>query len=197
MSPDGEITHWLRRLKDGDPSAAQQLWQRYFARLVGLARQRLRGTVRRVADEEDVALSAFDSFCRRAGEGCFPRLDDRDDLWHVLVMITVRKAADLANHERRLKRGGGAVAAASELGDGAAFTELISRDPDPALAAEVAENCRLMLDALGDGVMRAVAVAKMEGETNEAIAEKLGLSVASIGRKLAGCRGILEKCLAG
>src|SRR5262249_18281232 len=152
------------------PSAAQQLWQRYFARLVGLARQRLRGTVRRMADEEDVALSAFDSFCRRAGEGCFPRLDDPDDLWPVLVVITVRKAADLANHERRRKRGGGAVAAASELGDGAAFTELISRDPDPALAAEVAENCRLMLDALGDGVLRAVAVAKMEGETNEAIA---------------------------
>jgi DNA-directed RNA polymerase specialized sigma24 family protein len=197
MSPDGEITRWLRQLKDGDASAAQELWQHYYARLVGLARQRLRGTPRRVADEEDVALSAFDSFCRRAGEGFFPRLDDRDDLWQVLVMITMRKAADLANHERRQKRGGGAVAAASELGDGVAFAELISHDPGPALAAEVAENCRRLLDALGDGVLRAVAVAKMEGETNGAIAVRLGVSQATVERKLRGCRGILEKCLAG
>jgi len=58
MSSDGSVTGWLGRLVAGDPSAAQQLWQRYFHRLVGLARQKLRDTPRRVADEEDVALSA-------------------------------------------------------------------------------------------------------------------------------------------
>jgi DNA-directed RNA polymerase specialized sigma24 family protein len=196
MSLDGDVTRWLQQLKQGDRSAAQDLWQRYFARLVRLARDRLRGAVRRVADEEDVALSAFKSFCRRAEEGRFPRLDDSDDLWQVLVTITIRKAADLANHERRLKRGGGAVVAASELGDGSTtFAEMISRDPDPALAAEVAENCRRLLDALGDGVLRTVALAKMEGETNKAIAARLGVSEVTIERKLAGCREILEQCL--
>ena len=142
MSPDGEVTHWLRRFEAGDPGAIQALWHIYFARLVGLARQRLRGVARRAANEEDVALSAFDSFFRRAGEGGFPRLDDRDDLWNVLGMITKRKAADLANHERRKKRGGGAVVAASEMGDEAAFAELLSREPDPALAAELTESLR-------------------------------------------------------
>jgi RNA polymerase sigma factor (sigma-70 family) len=196
MLPEDDVTRWLRRLEAGDPEAAQVLWQRYFARLVGLARQRLRGAARRAEDEEDVALSAFDSFCRRAGEGCFPRLDDRDDLWQVLVMITVRKAADLANRERRQKRGGGAVAAASELGDdGAAFAELLSREPDPALAAEVAENCRRLLDALGDESLRAVALAKMEGRTNKEIAKLVGKSEVAVERKLAGCRTILKKCL--
>ena len=196
MSPAGDVTRCLQRLKEGDRSAAQDLWQRYYARLVNLAWQHLRGAVRRAADEEDVALSAFDSFCRRAGEGRFPRLDDSGDLWQVLVTITVRKAADLANHERRQKRGGGAVVAASELGDdGAAFAEVISREPDPALAAEVAENCRWLLEALGDDVLRAVALAKMEGETNKAIAARLGVAEITIERKLAGCREILEKCL--
>src|SRR5262249_11278918 len=125
MSPAGDVTQWLRQLMQGDRLAVQQLWQRYFTQLVGLARQRLRGAPRRATDEEDVALSAFDSFCRRAAQGRFPRLDDRDDLWQVLVTITVRKAADLANHERRKKRGGGAVVASSELGDGDAFAEVI------------------------------------------------------------------------
>src|SRR4051812_26315558 len=66
MPPDGEINRWLRQRKEGDRSTTRELWQRYFARLVALARQRLRGAPRRAADEEDVALSAFDSFCRNA-----------------------------------------------------------------------------------------------------------------------------------
>ena len=195
MSLDGDITRWLQQLKQGNRSAAQDLWQRYCARLVSLARDRLRRSLRRARDEEDVALSAFKSFCRRAEQGCFPRLDDSDDLWQVLVTITVRKAADLANHERRKKRGGGAVVAASELGDGEAFAEMISREPDPALAAEVAENCQRLLDALGDEVLRTVALAKMEGETNKAIAARLGVSEITIERKLAGCREILKPLL--
>src|SRR5262249_39825490 len=159
---DGDVTHLLQQLKLGNRSATQDLWQHFFARLVRLARGKLLGAKRRVADEEDVALSAFKSFCRRAEDGCFPRLDDSDDLWQVLVTITVGKAANLANREKRLRNGGGAVIQSDDFG------EVISREPDPALAAEVAENCRRLLDALGDGVLRTVALAKMEGETNKA-----------------------------
>ena len=93
MSSPGSVSHWLGLLKAGDSTAAQPLWQRYFARLVGLARAKLRGTPRRAADEEDVALSAFDSFCRAAGQNRFPRLLDRDDLWQVLVMLTARSSS--------------------------------------------------------------------------------------------------------
>jgi DNA-directed RNA polymerase specialized sigma24 family protein len=195
MSLDGDVTRWLHQLKEGDRSAVQDLWQRYYARLVGLAQQHLCHSVRRVADEEDVALSAFKSFCLRAEKGGFPRLDDSDDLWQVLVTITVCKAADVANHERRQKRGDGAVVVASELGDGDAFVELLSREPDPAQAAEVAENCQRLLEALGEGKLREIAVAKMEGQTNKAIAARLGVAEITIERKLAGCREILKECL--
>jgi hypothetical protein len=57
MEPgDGSVPRWLGQLQGGDALAVRQLWQRYFHRLVGLARQRLRGSARRVADAEDVAL---------------------------------------------------------------------------------------------------------------------------------------------
>jgi WD40 repeat protein len=82
--PSGSVTHWLGLLRAGDAVAAQPLWEGYFRRLVGLARARLQGVPRRAADEEDVALSAFDSFCQGAQAGRFPRLADRDDLWQVL-----------------------------------------------------------------------------------------------------------------
>src|SRR5436309_4156959 len=99
MSSAGSVTTWVGRLRAGDGAAAQRLWERYFRRLVGLARERLRGLRRRAADEEDVALSAFDSFCRGVGQGRFPRLDDRNNLWELLVVITARKAIDLRQHE--------------------------------------------------------------------------------------------------
>ncbi len=104
QAPGRSITIWLKKLIAGDPAAAQPLWDVYFARLVALARARLRFVPRGAADEEDVALSAFDSFCKAVAAGRFPRLDDRDDLWQVLFVITTRKAIGLAHHETCAKR---------------------------------------------------------------------------------------------
>src|SRR5215831_20563972 len=108
MTAEGSITGWLGRLRTGDRAAVQQLWERYFQRLVQLARQHLHGAPRRVADEEDVALSAFDSFCRNLEQDRWPQLLDRDNLWRLLVVITARKAQHLLRDERRQKRGGAA-----------------------------------------------------------------------------------------
>ena len=94
MTLQGSVTLWIGHLQAGDDGAAQKLWERYFRRLVGLARKKLRDTPRRAADEEDVALSAFDSFCRGVRRGRFPQLDDRNNLWRLLVTVTARKAFD-------------------------------------------------------------------------------------------------------
>jgi DNA-directed RNA polymerase specialized sigma24 family protein len=199
MSAIGSVTYWLRQLQTGDQEAFQKLWEVYFERLVGLARQKLRGASGRAADEEDVALSAFDSFFRGARAGRFPRLLDRDDLWQLLVVLAGRKAANLVHHERRQKRGGGKVRVASErpTGDtsaeGPAFAALIGREPDPAFAAEVAEECRRLLESLGHRELRAVAIWKMEGYTNEEIAAKMGRKVLTVTRKLNRIRRLWEQ----
>src|SRR5207237_8366739 len=109
MDSASSVSEWIDRLKAGDPVAVECLWGRYFERLVGLARNQLRGTPRRAADEEDVALSAFDSFCRGMERGCFPELLDRHSLWRLLVTLTLRKANALRREEQRQKRGGGRV----------------------------------------------------------------------------------------
>jgi DNA-directed RNA polymerase specialized sigma24 family protein len=194
MTAQGSITLWIARLKVGDRDAPGALWHAYFQRLVELARQRLRGLRGAAADEEDVALSAFDSFCRGTAEGRFPRLDDRHDLWQLLLMITARKAVNLLKQERRQKRGGGRVVVASVFTGGPdaeadAFARVLGREPTPELAAQVAEECRRLLDALGDNELRAIAVAKMEGYTNAEIARRLGRGESTIERKL----GLIRK----
>ena len=197
MSSSGSVTTWIERLKAGDRDAAQQIWEGYFRRLVGLARRKLQGAPRAAADEEDVALSAFDSFCRGVEEGRFPRLSDRDELWRVLVLLTARKATSLARQERRQRRGGGRVWNASALDarnpeDGPAFANLIGREPDPEFAAQVAEESRRLLERLGNPTLQAVAVWKMEGHTNEEIAGKLGRCIGTVERKLQLIRRIWQ-----
>src|SRR5262249_37437435 len=107
VSSEGiSVTEWIAQLQSGNPSAAQHLWERDFRRLVQLAGKRLQGAARAAADEEDVALSAFASFCRGAREGRFPQLSDRNDLWRLLVVLTARKALHLLRAAHCQKRGG-------------------------------------------------------------------------------------------
>jgi RNA polymerase sigma factor (sigma-70 family) len=196
MSSIGSISHWICQLKGGDPRAAQQLWECYFRRLVGLARKKLAGVPRRAADEEDVALSAFESLCRGAEAGRFPNLLHRDSLWQLLVVITAHKALDLARRERRLKRGGGRVldeAALPDPSDPEAEEELeqvLSREPTPDFAVQMAEEFQRLLDSLRDASLRAVAQSKMEGCTNDEIAAQLGCSRRTIDRKLQVIRSL-------
>jgi DNA-directed RNA polymerase specialized sigma24 family protein len=195
MSLDGSVTRWLGPLQAGDQAAAQALWEQYFCRLTALARKKLRGAPRRAADEEDVALSALDSFCRAAERGRFPCLNDRDDLWRLLVVITARKASRLRRDAGRQKRGGGVARVSDTPGaaDEQVLGEVISREPTPEFAAEVADECRRLLALLDDRELEELALARMEGYTVEEIAQRLGYVVRSIKRKLQRIRSIWEK----
>jgi DNA-directed RNA polymerase specialized sigma24 family protein len=100
MASEQSVTQWIHDLKAGNRSAADKLWQRYFHRIVQLARSRLQNVRRGAADEEDVAVNAFDSFCRRAEQGQFELLLDRNDLRRLLAVLTVRNAIDLRRREK-------------------------------------------------------------------------------------------------
>jgi DNA-directed RNA polymerase specialized sigma24 family protein len=191
MASDGSVTRWLDPLRAGDPAAASRLWQRYFHRLVHLARRRLEGTPRLAADEEDVALCAFDSFCRRAAGGRFPHLRDRHDLWKLLLVITARKARHLLRDEGRQKRGGLPASDPAPAADDAVdFEQLISREPTPAFAAQSVEECQRLLDLLREPALRWVALWKLEGYSNEEIAAKLGCAPRTVERKLRLIRAV-------
>jgi RNA polymerase sigma factor (sigma-70 family) len=197
MSSPGSVTYWLQQLATGDRSTVERLWQRYYPRLVHLARSRLKEMPILRNDAEDVALSAFDTFWRNAEEGRFPQLLDRDDLWQLLVVITARKATDLVRHSLREKRGSGRVISLSSPpydpgGDGELFAELVDHEPDPQFAALAAEEYRRLIAALEDPILQSVAVRKMEAFTNEEIANRLGLSVPTVERKLRLIRKIWQ-----
>jgi DNA-directed RNA polymerase specialized sigma24 family protein len=190
MASPESVTYWVRELQAGERAAVQQLWERYFTQLVRLARRRLRDVPTGAADGEDVALSAFDSFCRRAAAGQFPSLLDRDDLWQLLVRITCCKASNQAKRERAEKRGGGRVQPLSATED---LAELLAREPSPEFAAQAAEECQRLLGLLPDPQLRQIAVWKLEGHTREEMARSLGRTLPTVDRKLARIRDLWAK----
>jgi RNA polymerase sigma factor (sigma-70 family) len=179
------VTLWIAQLKGGEQAAAGRLLEAYFRRLVGLARARLQGQPALAGYDEDVALSAFKSLCLGAERGRFPRLDDRTDLWRLLAVITVRKAIDLQRRQR-----------AAETHPLDTPAELLSREPTPELAAEVADEYRRLLGRLDDPQLRDIALWKVEGLTNEEIADRLGCVVRSVERKLQRIRTLWEDATA-
>jgi RNA polymerase sigma factor (sigma-70 family) len=185
-----EVTRWIRGLARKDPSSEQAIFERYFEKLARLARRHLGSLPRRVADEEDVALSAMNSFCCRAAEGRFPQLEDRDDLWRLLVAIASRKAVKQIRLATAQRRGGGKVRGnsvfvrrgASE--ESAGIENVMGDEFTPESAAVMAETRRNLLECLHDNILRDIAVLTIEGHTTKEIASKLGCTPRTVERKL-------------
>jgi DNA-directed RNA polymerase specialized sigma24 family protein len=185
VSAPSSVTTWLARLRDGDLEAARPLFQRYHEKLLHLARAHLSKRLRRVADEEDVVQSAFFSFCAAARAGRFPHLENRDDLWRLLYTFTLRKVCQVARREDAERRGGGKVRPAVDLFDlpEADLAVLASADPDPALAAELADLLEHLLARLTLPNLRQTALLLLEGDTTAEAALKMNCSIRAIQRR--------------
>lgn len=175
------VTRFIERIKHDDPEAAGQIWQRYFERLLPLARARLQSLPHRVIDEEDILVSVFDRFFRAAREDRFVRLEDRGDLWQILLLLTDRKASDEYRRAAAQKR---RVQSDSGAGPRRAPTqELADDEPGPEFVAAFNDCLVGAVTRLGDDTVREVALLRMEGFTNREIAAHLNISVSSVERK--------------
>jgi DNA-directed RNA polymerase specialized sigma24 family protein len=177
---EDSVTVWIRQLEAGDPAAAERLWKSYFPRMVRSARWRLQRYPTRVADEEDIALSAFKSFCRATGH--LHQLQDRVNLWPFLLMLIARKVAHLVRRERRAKRLG--RLAEAPYGMESLIEGLPGKEPPPDLVYQMTDECQKLFDRLPDESLRSVAGMKLEGYTNGEIAEHLGCGHRTVERKL-------------
>jgi hypothetical protein len=188
MKDQGSVMLRPGGLNAGDIDAARPLRERHSRGLVRSTRQKLRQARHRglEADEEDAALDSFDRSCRAAAGGHFPQLADRHDHWRQPVPITERKAIDRVRRARRRRRGGGRRVSLGDL-DEQRLDGMLSAEPSPELAARMADECRRRL---GDDSLRAVALWKVEGQTNREIAARLGCVEPTVGRKPRTIRGL-------
>lgn len=191
MSTEHEsLSLLVQRLRNGDEAAATDLWQRYYHRIVRLAAKRLPASLKRTRDEEDVALSAFNSFVAGVRQDRFPNLAGPDNLWGLLIVLTTRKVQAHLRHQTRQKRGGGRVRGESVFINpedpqrGAGIGGVLGDGGGPALEMEMAEAATRLLDSLNDDGLREIAILRMEGYLVDEIAKQLSISKRAIERRL-------------
>lgn len=182
MNSPSSVSTWIRRLQEGDQAAARPLWQRYHAQLVALAREQLAGPLRSAA--EDVATHAFAVFCQAIQDGRYPDVTRRDDLWRLLLTITLNSARRFGRDATRQRRDVRRTLLAADLFDlpGADLDALAGSEPDPALAAELADELRDLLGRLPED-LRPVAIDLLAGWSPAEIAARLECSLRTVERR--------------
>ena len=195
---DDPITVWIHRIADGDEVAAEGIWNSYFSKMANWAERKLKSWQRRVSDEEDIALEAMHSLIRGIQAQRFPKLDDREDLWKLAMVLTARKATQHRRRESAQKRGGGHVGGESMLAPSeqdytAGIEQVMGQEPTPEFVVETGETCDQLLGLLGDETLREIALAKLAGYENEEIAEQKQCSERTIARRLKSIRQIWQE----
>lgn len=185
------VTRLIQQLRQDDPEAAGRIWHRYFERLLPLARAKLKGLSHRAVDEEDLLVSVFDRFFEAAKGNRFAKLNDRDDLWQILLLLTDRKASDEYRAAGAQKRGAGAPTLDAQ-GLAIELSATADTEPGPEFVAMFNENLSRALDRLGETINREVAILRMEGYENNEIADRLGVSLSTVERKLRVIREIWQ-----
>jgi RNA polymerase sigma factor (sigma-70 family) len=181
---NNSITQMLSKLGRGESEAVELIWRRFFERVVGLAKNKLGSLPKRVVDEEDIAISAINALYIGAQDGRFKQLNDRDDLWQILCMLTSRKVANAYRKQKSRPHIG-----ESQLGPGVddeqmlGIAHIATSVPDEAYFDELSIKCRELLENLDEN-LRHVAMMKLQGYKNQEIADQIGRSVKSVERYL-------------
>lgn len=203
MSERENLDRWIQGLREGDPEAAEALWTECLGELIRFARSRMQSLPRCDRDEEDVVLSAIDTFIRRMKGGKFVQIEDGEDVWRVLYDVTRKRIAREYRQKHAIKRGGGKVMTitAASTPDGQSRREW-SHEPHDAkqeFSDMLFRSCNDLFDALlripnGKGLLE-VARCRLSGYTVQEIADQLQVSKRTAERRLELVRLVCEEAL--
>jgi len=184
MDLPGTITRIIRDLEGAErlrrDEAVRELWERFFADTTIYARKRLRAMHAPLgpADEEDAAARALTKVCRGIERGQL-KLASRLDFTKVLRSATAREVFTLL---------GRAKTAGARSDNDIALRQVPDQALPPDLLLLAFDACQRLLELLATDELRQVAVWKLAGHSNEAIAAKLGRSPATVERSLSHIR---------
>ena len=180
MSSIGSLTLCIQNLRSTDVhtrnEAAKIIWDRFAARLQALARRHLDNRIRRREDEHDILQSMYASFCVGQREGNASPAS-REELWRLLVRITLCKVVNTANRNYAARRDIRREHASSPTLFPLWMLDHVDRaQVDPEERLIVLEELDRLLQRLPEK-LRQIVVWKVEGFTNAEIARQLNCTV--------------------
>ena len=162
------------------------LLRAYLPKIIRLAEGKINARYATRFDADDVAATVCRTVFRRISEGTFT-FDDDESLWRQLVAVTHRRLSNKIRHEDADKR----AASQTVQSEDNLFAGL-SREPNPSDAAafvDLIEQVSQQLDETG----RRVLELRMASFDYADIAEELGISDRTVGRKIQVIKELLEE----
>jgi RNA polymerase sigma-70 factor, ECF subfamily len=188
MAPEEKVLIDLWR--QGDQDAARQIVERYIDRLLLLARRRISQRLASRVDAEDIVQSVFRTFFGRLKDGQFV-FADQDDLCKLLVRITLHKTLRQVAFHKAAKRDPG-----METDQGEHHREqllaLLDAEPTPDATVAFLDQLEHFLGRL-QPLERQILEMRLQGHSNEDIANKLGVYDRKIRRVVEHVRAVAEK----
>ena len=181
MNTSDAVPELVRRWREGDQEAAARLYGRYARQLLRLAEQHLSRKLSGRMDGEDVVQSVFRTFFRRSAGGEF-RIGSSDQIWKLLVKITLMKARARGRYHSAQKRAVAAEAAGLAAAD-AWLPEALARDPDPAEAVAFVDQGEALMKDLPPLYGRVLEL-RLQGQTPTQVARGLNVSRQTVYRAL-------------
>jgi RNA polymerase sigma-70 factor (ECF subfamily) len=190
MAEPAEDNSLVSKFRKGDQDAARQIVDRYLDRLLTLARRRISQRLASRVDPEDIVQSVFRTFFGRVKDGQFV-FADQDDLCKLLMRITLHKTLRQVAYHKAAKRDPN-----METPHGEHHHEQLMAlfDEEPTQEATVA-----FLDQLEHFLAqlrpqeREILEMRLQGNSNEEIASKLGIYDRKIRRVIEHVRAIAQK----
>lgn len=194
MSDDELTLSLIRAIRGGDQTAMETAWRQLYPKLLAMIRRRFDASKSVDDDEEDIALSALESFFRGLRDGRFPELTSQNEVWRLLSKMTQRKIVDRIRRGWAKKNGDKEVVLNDPL---LADEDIRAASPElEAIARDQVEQLLLHLREK-DEKLEALAIAKMAGYTNEELAEQFERSIPTIERWLSRIRKIGQRLFDG
>jgi len=170
----GSITRLVRHLADQPDEAANALWRRYQEECCEAAARGVSANLRRSVDADQIAADAFLRFCQKVHDGSYPDLKDRDAAWSLLREMIRGETFNQVRKEKRFKRNSGKRRGESVfLASPGGMAEHVSDGETPDSIVMSREQIDRLFAELPED-LRQIARWKADGETNVAIARRLG-----------------------
>jgi RNA polymerase sigma-70 factor (ECF subfamily) len=181
MAREDGFHELMGRLRSGDGDAAAIVFSRFSRRLIALASGQFDTWIRHRVDLEGVVQSVYLSFFVRYNRGQFG-LDDWENLWGLLIVITLRKCGHRREYLRAACRD---VARDTHYempgAESVHWWQTLDREPTPLEAATLAESVEGLLAAL-EPPEREIAEMSLLGHSTAEIADRVGRSLRTVRR---------------
>jgi len=179
----------IERCRQGDQAAARQLFDAYVERLLPLARRRISQRLASRVDPEDVIQSVFRTFFARLKDDQFS-IHDQNDLFRLLVRITVHKALRQVAHHKAAKRDPNQEVAQSADSQ-EHLLQLLTSEPTPDEAVLFLDHLEGFMNLLPSDDRRILEL-RMQGYSTEEIAQQMNSYDRKVRRVLERIRDVAD-----